>query len=153
MPVPILSASPWRLSRRIACGWWPMLSLSMCAHAAFAADVLVVTDNRHPVQAMQTVPGARLIELDAAERIEAELAAGLPADATRATAIVRQRLRDGGEALQRRIGSAYQGVADAWGLGIVKVPAVVVDRRYVVYGEPDVARAVARIETHRKSRP
>ncbi|MCL6641681.1 MAG: TIGR03757 family integrating conjugative element protein [Candidatus Rokubacteria bacterium] len=52
-----------------------------------------------------------------------------------------------------RIGSAYQGVADAWGLGLAKVPAVVVDRRYVVYGEPDVARAVARIESHRRAQP
>ena len=64
----------------------------------------------------------------------------------RAAALVQQRLRDGGQALQRRIGSAYQGVADAWGLGLAKVPAVVVDRRYVVYGEPD---DVARRGTHR----
>ena len=67
--------------------------------------------------------------------------------------LVQQRLRDGSQALQRRIGSAYQGVADAWGLGLAKVPAVVVDRRYVVYGEPDVARAVARIESHRRAQP
>ena len=84
---------------------------------------------------------------------EAELAAGLPNDPSRAAALVQQRLRDGGQALQRRIGSAYQGVADAWGLGIAKVPAVVVDRRYVVYGETDVARAVARIESHRRAQP
>lgn len=60
---------------------------------------------------------------------------------------------DGGEALQRRIGHAYQGVADAWGLGIAKIPAVVVDRRYVVYGEPDVPRAVARINAYRSTQP
>jgi uncharacterized protein (UPF0218 family) len=29
----------------------------------------------------------------------------------------------------------------------------VVDQRYVVYGEPDVARAVARIEQHRRAEP
>ena len=66
---------------------------------------------------------------------------------------VRERLREGGRDLQRRIGRAYQDVADAWGLGIAKVPAVVVDRRYVVYGEPDVARAMARIEAHRRTQP
>jgi len=38
-------------------------------------------------------------------------------------------------------------------LGLAKVPAVVVDRRYVVYGETDVARAVARIESHRRAQP
>ena len=54
---------------------------------------------------------------------------------------------------KRRIGHAYQGVADAWGLGITKIPAVVVDHRYVVYGEPDVARAVARINAYRSTQP
>ncbi|ENJ2046957.1 DUF1525 domain-containing protein, partial [Pseudomonas aeruginosa] len=33
------------------------------------------------------------------------------------------------------------------------IPAVVVDKRYVVYGEPDVARAVARIEQRRRTQP
>jgi len=55
--------------------------------------------------------------------------------------------------LQRRIATAYQGVADAWSLGITTIPAVVVDQRYVVYGEPDVARAIARIEQHRRAEP
>ena len=82
-----------------------------------------------------------------------QTAAHLPADPQQAPAAVRQRLHDGGEALQRRIGHAYQGVADAWGLGIAKIPAVVVDRRYVVYGEPDVSRAVARINAYRSTQP
>ncbi|HPO20355.1 MAG TPA: TIGR03757 family integrating conjugative element protein, partial [Rubrivivax sp.] len=97
--------------------------------------------------------GVRIIELDQATRIEVELAAHLPADPQQAAALVRQRLHDGGVALQRRIGHAYQGVADAWGLGIAKIPAVVVDRRYVVYGEPDVSRAVARINAYRSTQP
>lgn len=148
MTAPLFNSILRLRASRVACAG----SLLWCllAPAAFAADVLVVTDSRH---SMQPIAGARVIELDLPERIEAELAAGLPNDPSRATAFVQQRLRDGGQALQRRIGSAYQGVADAWGLGIAKVPAVVVDRRYVVYGEPDVARAVARIEAHRRTQP
>ncbi|MCC4113928.1 TIGR03757 family integrating conjugative element protein [Aromatoleum toluclasticum] len=114
------------------------------------ADVLVVTDSHHPIIIMG---GEHVIELDLPGRIEAELSADLPADPGQAEAIVQQRLREGKETLQRRIGRAYQGVADARGLGIAKIPAVVVDRRYVVYGEPDVARAVARIDAHRSARP
>lgn len=125
-------------------------SLAIFSPATFATDVVVVTDSRHPVKVMG---GERLIELDQAPRIEAELSADLPADPERATAIVRQRLNQGGADLQRRIGAAYQGVADAWRLGITTIPAVVVDERYVVYGEPDVARAVDRIEQHRRARP
>ena len=118
--------------------------------AAAAAEVLAITDSGHPVQ---VAAGTRVIELDLPARIEAELAAGLPTDPTQAAAIVQQRLREGGQDLQRRLGRAYQDVTQAWGLGITKVPAVVVDRRYVVYGEPDVARAAARIETYRRTLP
>ncbi len=127
-----------------------LATLCSFSTAAFATDVLVVIDSRHPVQSMAD---ARVVELGLPARIEAELSAGLPADPDQAGAIVQQRLLEGKETLQRRIGRAYQGVADAWGLGIAKVPAVVVDRRYVVYGEPDVARAVARIDAYRSARP
>lgn len=125
----------------------PTMLMTFCT-PVFAADVLVITDSRHPVRAMG---GERVIELDLPSRIEAELSAGLPADAILAADLVRKRLREG--KLQRRIGQAYQGLADARALGIIKVPAVVFDRRYVVYGDADVARAVARIESHRRVQP
>ena len=128
---------------------WVVVS-SVFSTAAAAAEVLVITDSGHPVQ---VAAGTRVIELDLPARIEAELAAGLPTDPTQAAAIVQQRLREGGQDLQRRLGRAYQDVTQAWGLGITKVPAVVVDRRYVVYGESDVARAAARIETYRRTQP
>lgn len=128
---------------------WVVVS-SAFSTAAAAAEVLVITDSGHPVQ---VAAGTRVIELDLPARIETELAAGLPTDPTQAAAIVQQRLREGGQDLQRRIGRAYQDVTQAWGLGITKVPAVVVDRRYVVYGESDVARAAARIETYRGTQP
>ena len=125
-------------------------SFAAFSPAALAADVVVVTDSRPPVK---TMGGERLIELDQASGLEAELSADLPLDPERAAAIVRQRLNQGGTDLQRRIGTAYQGVADAWSLGVATIPAVVVDQRYVVYGEPDVARAVSRIEQHRRTQP
>jgi integrating conjugative element protein (TIGR03757 family) len=148
MTAPFFTPLPRLRATRIA--YARGLLFCLLGQAACAADVLVVTDSRHPVQ---STAGARVIDLDLPDRIEAELAAGLPNDPNSAAALVQQRLRDGGPTLQRRIGSAYQGVADAWGLGIAKVPAVVVDRRYVVYGEPDVARALTRIEAHRRTQP
>ena len=65
--------------------------------------------------------------------------------------IVRERLKRGGADLERRLREAYQGVTDAWSLGITRIPAVVVDGRYVVYGEADVERALARIEAYRRT--
>ena len=142
---------------RFAPGWRTLglavalpASLAVFSPVTFAADVVVVTDGHHPVK---TMGGERLIELDEAPRIVAELSANLPTDPDQATALVKRRLTQGGTDLQRRIATAYQGVTDAWSLGITAVPAVVVDQRYVVYGEPDVARAIARIEQHRRTEP
>ncbi|ALR06574.1 TIGR03757 family integrating conjugative element protein [Xylella fastidiosa] len=122
---------------------------ALFAAGALHAETWVITDQAHPVAGRAD----RLILLDAPARIEAELASGLPADPARAENLARDRLSKGGADLQRRIAIAYQGVTDAWSLGITSVPAVVVDQRYVVYGEPDVARAVARIEQHRGAQP
>ncbi|QDI03814.1 TIGR03757 family integrating conjugative element protein [Xanthomonas cerealis pv. cerealis] len=140
-------ASGWR-----ALGVAIALPASLAAFnpATFAADVVVVTDSRHPVK---TMGGERLIELDQASQTEAELSANLPNDPERAVAIVRQRLSQDGTDLQRSIGIAYQGITDAWSLGISSIPAVVVDQRYVVYGEANVARAIARIEQYRRAQP
>lgn len=129
-------------------------AIVLCALAAtanvMAADVRVFTDRDHPIEAPAGVP---VVELDAATRIESALAADLPSDPAQAAAIVQQRLQDGGAALQRRLADAYQGVTDAWSLGVTKIPAVVVDRRYVVYGETNVSRALARIEAYRRTAP
>ena len=125
------------------------MAAAAMAHAA-AADVRVFTDRHHAVEAPS---GVYVVELDAPARIEAELAANLPADPAQAAAIVRQRLQDCGTPLQRRLANAYQGLTDAWSLGVTKIPAVVVDRRYVVYGETDVPRALARIEEYRRMQP
>ncbi|MBA4243687.1 MAG: TIGR03757 family integrating conjugative element protein [Pseudomonas sp.] len=115
-----------------------------------ANDILVVTDSQNPVRATSDV---QLIELDQPARIKAELGAHLPADPARSAALVQRRLKEGGNALQARLGTAYQGVVDAWSLGVTTIPAVIVDRRYVVYGEPDVAKAVALIKAHRRAQP
>ncbi|MBN9426836.1 MAG: TIGR03757 family integrating conjugative element protein [Burkholderiales bacterium] len=122
---------------------------ALLAAGAVHAETWIITDQAHPVAGRAD----RLILLDAPARIEGELASGLPANPARAESLARERLNQGGADLQRRIALAYQGVVDAWSLGITSVPAVVVDRRYVIYGEQDAARAVARIEQHRRSQP
>lgn len=124
--------------------------LSVLASSAQAAEVWVITDSHHP---MKNATNFRLIELDAPVRIEAELSAQLPSDQAQATAMVRQRLNAGGMSLQKRMATAYQGVTDAWSLGVSKIPAVVVDQRYVIYGEQDVAQALARIKQYRRMQP
>lgn len=129
----------------------PILLALLAAGTTAAAEVWVITDARHPVAGADTA--TRVIALDAAQRIEAELSAQLPADPQRAATLVQQRLNQGGPALQQRLREAYQGVTDAWSLGITTVPAVVVDQRYVVYGETRLDQALARVAQYRKERP
>ncbi|CAI2527688.1 TIGR03757 family integrating conjugative element protein [Serratia ficaria] len=124
------------------------VALGLTAQAASAAEVTVFTDRSVTLKSADSI---NVIHLDAAKEIEASLASDLPADPHRAQTIVQERLKQGGPRLQRNLASAYQGVADAWSLSVSSVPAVVVDRRYVIYGEPDVARAVARIEEYRRA--
>lgn len=128
-----------------------LVAVLLWSGTCVAQEVWFITDSTQPLQGTR-IP-TRTIELDAARRIEAELSAGLPRDPQEAESIVRQRLQVGGPTLQRRLQTAYQGITDAWSLGITSIPAVVVNQRYVVYGEPDVARAVARIEQHRRAQP
>ena len=126
------------------------VTLGTIACIAMATDVWIITDHQHPVR---STADARVIELDAPSRIEAALSAGLPADLQQATALMQQRLKTDDAARVQELAAAYQGVADAWSLGVITVPAVIVDRHYVVYGDPDAAHAVARIKAWREAHP
>ncbi|APQ05715.1 MULTISPECIES: TIGR03757 family integrating conjugative element protein [Pseudomonas syringae group] len=112
-------------------------------HPLAHAETWVITDRNHPVK----VPsGARLILLDDSESLEAKLSEGLPADPHRAAAIMQQRLRSNdAQRLQQDLVAAQQGLVDAWSVGVTKIPAVVVDRKYVVYGDTDVGSATQSI--------
>jgi integrating conjugative element protein (TIGR03757 family) len=123
-----------------------------CAFAvhAVATDIRVYTD--HSI-ALQHTKGAKIVFLDAPQRLEQELSAGFPADLGHAEAIAHKRLQTGGSRLHHDLADAWQGVTDAWTLGVSRLPAVVVDERYVIYGEPDVAKAVNRIAAFRNHKP
>ncbi|MCQ4322629.1 MULTISPECIES: TIGR03757 family integrating conjugative element protein [Pseudomonadaceae] len=121
----------------------PLLFMPLIAQA----ETWVITNQAHPVSAPA---GVRTIRLDDQQRLEEQLTGQLPADPRQAEATIQRYLASpAGKRLQSDLAQAQQGVTDAWSLGIEKIPAVVVDRRYVVYGEPDVVKAVALIERAR----
>ena len=120
------------------------------AVTAQASEIWVVTDHDHPI----SVPrDARLIELDDARRIQGEVFAHLPADRKEAAIVARERLQAGGAELQQRLAAAYAAIAAAWRVGVTKIPAVVVDEHYVVYGETNVALALSWISDYRRTHP
>lgn len=113
------------------------------------ADVLAISDAAHP---LINSAGTRVLLLDAPDRLEQKLSEGLPADPHQAAAIMQQRMRSASaQQLGRDLAKAHQDVADVWSLGVTKLPAVVVDRQYVVYGQPDVAAAVSSVERFRST--
>jgi integrating conjugative element protein (TIGR03757 family) len=117
--------------------------LSATAHA----ETWVITDQAHPVSAPT---GVRIIRLDDQQRLEELLSRQLPADPRQAESTIQRYLESpAGKRLQSDLVQAQQGITDAWSVGVEKIPAVVVDRRYVVYGEADVAKAVAQIDRAR----
>lgn len=114
------------------------------------AGVEVFTIAGEPV--VNVPDSAAVVELDAAARLDARISDGLPADRVQARQMVESRVS--GPDFQQTMdayGQFYQGLARAWMLGIEKVPAVVVDSRYVVYGEPDVGQALLEIEQAQES--
>lgn len=108
------------------------------------AGVEVFTVAGEPI--VNAPESAVVIELDAPARLDGLISQDLPADSEHAEQVLRSRM-SGPEwqATLKRYGETYTGVARAWMLGIEKVPAVVLDGRYVVYGEPDVRVALEEI--------
>ena len=122
------------------------LMFALAAHSQ-AAEVWVIADHAHPVI---SPAGIRHIELDAADRILAKLNADLPADPKQAAEAATRRVQSS-SALYQQLRIAYQGVVDAWSLGVTTIPAVVLDRRYVVYGESNVEHALRLIQAFKES--
>ena len=115
--------------------------------AAFAGEVVAFTLSSMPLRAGV---GATVHVLDARDGYAQAFGADLPGDPERALAEARRRLATpAGRAALARIAEAAAGNALAGRLGIEKLPAVVVDGRYVVYGVRDVARAVERVAAWR----
>ncbi|EPN35142.1 TIGR03757 family integrating conjugative element protein [Pseudomonas syringae] len=134
-------SSPYRFSCK---NRMTFLILIAAIQAPFVnAETWIVTDRNHPVQAPARV---RLILLDESERLEAKLSEGLPANQQQSIAIMQQRLKSSdAQRLQRDLALAQQDLVDAWSMGVTKVPAVVVDRKFVVYGETNATAAENRI--------
>ncbi|MGJ8517621.1 TIGR03757 family integrating conjugative element protein [Carnimonas bestiolae] len=102
---------------------------------------------------LQHVPHeAAVVEMDRGEALDREISEGLPNDSDAASRVMATRMKtpafqEHAEALKE----AYTGLTRAWQLGIQKLPAVVVDQQYVVYGESDVRRALAEIHRHKEN--
>lgn len=112
-----------------------------------SGETILITDTLLPIAATKDI---RVITLDTPAALEGALSAHLPADPAQAQRIFAQRMSP---EVAAQLTQAHQNVTDAWSVGVTKVPAVVVDRKYVVYGETNVQRALDRVEEYRRTEP
>lgn len=117
-----------------------------CTPVVIANNVTVITNNAHPI--FNVPNGVRIINLDRAEELHEQLSANLPNNPEQAANIAKSRLSTAANDVQK----ALQDVVDAWSMGVVKVPAVIIDYR-VVYGVSDIDRAIALINDFQELTP
>ncbi|KJZ05052.1 hypothetical protein TW86_21645 [Halomonas sp. S2151] len=121
------------------------LSACLAGPALAEQTTEVFTISGQPV--INVPSGVAVIELDAPGRLDAELSQDLPADPELAEALMREGMAaPEWQETADRYADSYLGLARAWQLGVEKVPAVVIDGRHVIYGQPDVAAALREAE-------
>lgn len=94
---------------------------------------------------------AIFVELDEAGRLDALISENLPDDPQRAMAYMQTLMRsDQWQHLTLQLKHAYTGLARAKQLGIDKVPAVVIDSQYVIYGVTNIEEALRMYHDYHK---
>lgn len=107
---------------------------------AVSAQTIVYTTTHYPLADAE--PGVQVVVLDEAQRLEQSLFPVLAGKVQQAEQQARQRmLQPDWKEAEARLTGAYQSLLSAWSLGVEKVPAVVFDGRYVVYGTSDIRLA------------
>jgi len=125
------------------------LFLTTSAHAS----TVIYTDHAHPV-AGEVSPDVTVTELDAPDRLQAQLFGPLTANPAQAELQARAIIASPAfRQNQQALAASYAGVAHAWSLGLEKVPAVVFDDKWVVDGTTDVAAAWAKLDAWREKQP
>lgn len=115
------------------------IAFLMSSHVASAQDVIEVF--KLSSQVVRSVPGAKIYEVDALQLMADSLSGGLPPSPELARAAVMERFEKMNEKDKERLQYAARVVGQAAHYGVRKVPAIVFDRRAVVYGMTDVGRA------------
>lgn len=108
------------------------------------ANVLIFTDQEHPVINAGDYP---VIYLDAPSKIAESLSLDLSSNPTEAAKQANSRIQD--PVMQQQLMHSYLQVVKAWQLGITKIPAIVVDDKYVVYGQADIQQALQQINIYK----
>ncbi|MGL4724137.1 MAG: TIGR03757 family integrating conjugative element protein [Scandinavium sp.] len=116
------------------------------------AQTVIYTTADWPV--VHPEPGVEVQLLENADTLSQSLFPPLSASPAKAEVQVRLRMQQPDWHTQEaRLTRAYQALLDARTTGITKMPAVVFDDHFVVYGTTDVALAQQKLDTWREQYP
>ncbi|HCR1139909.1 TPA: TIGR03757 family integrating conjugative element protein [Klebsiella aerogenes] len=116
------------------------------------AQTVIYTTARWPV--VQPDPGVEVQRLENVDTLSQSVFPSLSANPAKAQAQARLRMQQPDWHTQEaRLTRAYQALLDARTVGISKVPAVVFDGQFVVYGTTDVALARQKLAEWRERHP
>ncbi|MFP1817366.1 TIGR03757 family integrating conjugative element protein [Lonsdalea quercina] len=126
--------------------------LTALATQSAAAQTVIYTTEKWPV--ISPEPGTVVQMLEDIQKREQTLFPNLSASPKQAErqALLRMQQTDWQEQ-ETQLTRAYQALMDAWSLGITKVPAVVFEDKYVVYGTTDIRLARQKLEAWRERQP
>lgn len=116
------------------------------------AQTVIFTTARYPVENPE--PGVVIQVLEDIHSLEQSLFPALSQHPEQAEQQAREQMKQPDWREQEaRLTRAYQSLLDAYALGVEKVPAVVLDERYVVYGTTDIRVAEKKRDTWQETQP
>ncbi|EIV4461497.1 TIGR03757 family integrating conjugative element protein [Salmonella enterica] len=116
------------------------------------AQTVIFTTARYPVENPE--PGVVIQVLEDIHSLEQSLFPALSQHPEQAEQRAREQMKQPDWREQEaRLTRAYQSLLDAYALGVEKVPAVVLDERYVVYGTTDIRVAEKKRDTWQETQP
>ena len=119
---------------------------------AVLAQAVIYTTPDHPV--VNPDPGVVVQVLEDVSSLEQQLfppLSDVPAEAERQARV--RMLQPDWKTQEAHLSRAWQVLLDAYTTGITKVPAVVFDDQYVVYGTTDITLAQTKLDAWREAQP
>lgn len=117
-------------------------SLSVAQETITSLSVFYSSKDETPSPTFHDIPVAAF-PLDRPTQLEQDLSQHLPSQFRQAETVIDRILNTPqGQQQLLEIAKSYQPIAQALQLGIQAIPAVVINRRYVVYGTTDLHQAI-----------
>lgn len=130
----------------------PLFLFILFAAQTACAQAVIFTTPEYPVD--EPEPGVLVQILENVHTLEQSLFPALSESPAKAEQQARMRMKQPDwQEQEARLSRAYQALTDAHALGIQKVPAVVFNDKYVIYGTTDAWLAQQMVDTWRELQP